>query len=54
MTLSAFLALLALTVGLGVMISIAIVAVVRRRWDEQDYRREMRNARHGGSRYGVR
>lgn len=36
-----FLALLGLTVGLGVLISLAIVSSVKRRWDEQDAKREM-------------
>lgn len=47
--LSTFIGLLGLTVGLGMLISLGIVALVKHRWDEQDARRELDQLRRNGA-----
>ena len=50
--LSTFIGLLGLTVGLGVLISLGIVAMFKRRWDEKDARRAIDELRRtSNSRY---
>jgi hypothetical protein len=51
--LTTLIALLGLTVGLGIAISLSIAAIVRRRMEEASYQDALRANRHGGSRYGV-
>lgn len=47
--LTTLVSLLGLTIGLGVLISLAIVSVVKSRWDEQDDRRAIDNLRQTGA-----
>lgn len=52
--LPSFLALLGFTIGLGILISLAIVAVVKARWDAEDARRELQELRRSSAnRYTV-
>lgn len=47
-------ALVGLTVGLGIAISLGIVAIVRHRWDAKEHERQMSDLRQtGANRYTV-